>query len=127
MDKKNCIICLSKSQRNPKRSERYSLCQQYAKEANLNVRGVFKFQYDDFESSKDNLLRNLGTSSDVNTIIISDWTRISRSITKMLDFLISLSRKDIAVYDVNQKKYFTYRDVLLNSARKNMRPNEGNS
>lgn len=125
MKKKNVFICISESQRNPERYERYNMCEQYAKETNLNVKEVFKFQYDDFEQSKNNLLRALETSPDVNTIIISDCTRISRSITRMLDFLISLSRKDIAVYDVNQKKYITYRDVLLNSARKNMRQNEG--
>lgn len=88
---------------------------------------MFKFQYDNFEKSKDNLLRTLEANSNVNIIMISDCTRISRSITRMLDFLISLSRKDIAVYDVNQKKYITYRDVLLNSTRKNMRQNEGDS
>lgn len=127
MEKKNVFICILESQRNPERCERYSMCEQYAKKANLNVKGVFKFQYDNFEKSKDNLLRTLEANSNVNIIMISDCTRISRSITRMLDFLISLSRKDIAVYDVNQKKYITYRDVLLNSTRKNMRQNEGDS
>lgn len=127
MDKKNCIICLSKSQRNPKRSERYSLCQQYAKEVNFNVKEVFKFQYDDFEQSKNNLLRNLKTSPDVNTIIISDCTRISRSIPKMIDFLISLERKDIVVHDVRQEKYVTFRDILLNSTKEKYATKEGKS
>lgn len=118
MKKKNVFICISESQRNLERYERYNMCEQYAKVTNLNVKEVFKFQYDDFEQSKNNLLRALETSPDVNTIIISDWTRISRSIPKMIDFLISLERKDIVVYDVRQEKYITYRDVLLLNSTK---------
>ena len=117
MEKKNVFICISESQRNPERCERYSMCEQYAKKANLNVKGVFKFQYDNFEKSKDNLLRTLEANSDVNITMISDCTRISRSIPRMMDFLISLEKKDIAVYDVSQQKYITYRNILLNSTK----------
>ena len=90
---------------------------QYAKKANLNVKGVFKFQYDNFEKSKDNLLRTLEANSDVNIIMISDCTRISRSIPRMMDLLIDLEKKDIAVYDVSQREYITFRDILLNSTK----------
>lgn len=93
MKKKNVFICISESQRNPERYERYNMCEQYAKETNLNVKGVFKFQYDNFEKSKDNLLRTLEANSDVNIIMISDCTRISRSIPRMMDLLIDLEKK----------------------------------
>lgn len=117
MEKKNVFICVSESQRNPKRCERYRMCEQYAKKTNLNVKGVFKFQYDNFEKSKDNLLRTLEANSDVNIIMTSDCTRISRSIPRMMDLLIDLEKKDIAVYDVSQRKYITFRDILLNSTK----------
>ncbi len=93
MKKKTVFICISESQSNPERCERYRMCEQYANEANLNVRGVFKFQYDDFENSKDNLLRTLEANSDVSIIMISDCTRISRSIPRMMDLLIDLEKK----------------------------------
>lgn len=38
MEKKNVFICILESQRNPERCERYSMCEQYAKKANLNVK-----------------------------------------------------------------------------------------
>ena len=41
----NSVICISESQKNPKRYENLSMCKQYAKEEEgCNVKDVFKFQ-----------------------------------------------------------------------------------
>ena len=114
----NAVICISESQKNPKRYENFSICEQYAKEADCNVKEVFKFQYDDFEQSLKDLIRTLESNSEVNTIIISNWTRISRLATKVMYFLVDLHRKGIAVYDVRMGKYITYWDIELSSILK---------
>ena len=61
---------------------------------------MFKFQYDDFEQSLKDLIRTLESNSEANTIIISNWTRISRWLSRIMDFLTALDRRGIAVYDV---------------------------
>ena len=114
----NSVICISESQKNPKRYENLSMCKQYAKEAGCNVNDVFKFQYDDFEQSKKDLIRSLESNPEINTIIISNWTRISRLATKVMYFLVDLHRKGIAVYDVRMGKYITYWDIELSSILK---------
>lgn len=35
----NSVICISESQKNPKRYENLSMCKQYAKEEGCNVKG----------------------------------------------------------------------------------------
>lgn len=98
--KQNAIICVSESQKNPKRYENLSVCEQYAKEANCNVEGVFKFQYDDFNQSKKDLIEYLEKCSNVKTLIIYNFTRISRSVDRFMDFLRDLQVRGIAVFDV---------------------------
>lgn len=114
----NAVICISESQKNPKRYENFSICEQYAKEADCNVKEVFKFQYDDFEQSLKDLIRTLESNSEVNTIIISNWTRISRWLSRIMDFLTALDRRGIAVYDFRMGKYITYWDIELSSILK---------
>ena len=97
----NSVICISESQKNPKRYENLSMCKQYAKEEGCNVKDVFKFQYDDFEQSLKDLMRTLESNPEVNTIIISNWARISRWLSRIMDFLTALDRRGIAVYDVS--------------------------
>ena len=114
----NSVICISESQKNPKRYENLSMCKQYAKEAGCNVKDVFKFQYDDFEQSLKDLMRTLESNPEVNTIIISNWARISRWLSRIMDFLTALDRRGIAVYDVRMGKYITYWDIELSSILK---------
>ncbi len=115
----NSVICISESQKNPKRYENLSMCKQYAKEEEgCNVKDVFKFQYDDFEQSLKDLMRTLESNPEVNTIIISNWARISRWLSRIMDFLTALDRRGIAVYDVSMGKYITYWDIELSSILK---------
>lgn len=79
---------------------------------------MFKFQYDDFEQSLKDLIRTLESNSEVNTIIISNWTRISRWLSRIMDFLTALDRRGIAVYDFRMGKYITYWDIELSSILK---------
>jgi len=116
--KQNAIICISESHKNPKWYENFSICEQYVKEADCNVKEVFKFQHDDFEQSLKDLIRTLESNSEVNTIIISNWTRISRWLSRIMDFLTALDRRGIAVYDVSVGKYITYLDIALSSILK---------
>ena len=115
----NSVICISESQKNPKRYENLSMCKQYAKEEEgCNVKDVFKFQYDDFEQSLKDLMRTLESNPEVNTIIISNWARISRWLSRIMDFLTALDRRGIAVYDVSMGKYIAYLDIALSSILK---------
>lgn len=79
---------------------------------------MFKFQYDDFEQSLKDLIRTLESNSEANTIIISNWTRISRWLSRIMDFLTALDRRGIAVYDVSMGKYIAYLDIALSSILK---------
>lgn len=94
------------------------MCKQYAKEEGCNVKDVFKFQYDDFEQSLKDLMRTLESNPEVNTIIISNWARISCWLSRIMDFLTALDRRGIAVYDVRMGKYITYWDIELSSILK---------
>ena len=115
----NSVICISESQKNPKRYENLSMCKQYAKEEEgCNVKDVFKFQYDDFEQSLKDLMRTLESNPEVNTIIISNWARISRWLSRIMDFLTALDRRGISVYDVSMGKYIAYLDIALSSILK---------
>lgn len=98
--KQDVVICVSESQKNPKRYESLSMCEQYAKEANYNVRGVFRFQYDDFNQSKEELIGYLEKCSEAKSLIISNFTRISRRVDRYMDFLHDLQKRGISVFDV---------------------------
>ena len=111
--KQNAIICISESQKNPNRYENLSMCEQYAKEANCNVEGVFKFQYDDFSQSKKNLIEYLEKCSNVKTLIISNFTRISRRVDRVMDFLHDLQIGGISVFDVRLGQKVTMTDVPI--------------
>ena len=105
--KQSAIICVSESQKNPKRHENLSICEQYAKEANCNVRGVFRFQYDDFNQSKEDLIGYLEKCSEAKSLIISNFTRISRRVDRYMDFLHDLQKRGISVFDVRLGQYIT--------------------
>lgn len=105
--KQNAIICVSESQKNPKRYESLSMCEQYAKEANCNVRGVFIFQYDDFNQSKEDLIGYLEKCSEAKSLIISNFTRISRRVDSLMDFLHDLQKRGISVFDVRLGQHIT--------------------
>ena len=107
------IICVSESQKNPKRYENLSVCEQYAKEADCNIRGVFKFQYDDFNQSKKDLIGYLERCSNVKTLIISNFTRISRRIDRVMDFLHDLQARGISVFDVRLVQDITMTDIPI--------------
>ena len=111
--KENVVICVSESQKNPKRYENLSVCEQYAKEANCNVEGVFKFQYDDFNQSKKDLIGYLEKCSNVKTLIISNFTRISRSVDRIMEFLNDLHKRGISVFDVRLGQNITMTDVPI--------------
>lgn len=111
--KQNAIICVSESQKNPKRYENFSMCEQYAKEADCNVRGVFKFQYDDFNQSKRDLIGYLEKCSNIKTLIISNFTRISRRVDRVMDFLHDLQVRGISVFDVRLGQNITMTDVPI--------------
>lgn len=98
--KQDVVICVSESLKNPKRYESLSMCEQYAKEANYNVRGVFRFQYDDFNQSKEELIGYLEKCSEAKSLIISNFTRISRRVDRYMDFLHDLQKRGISVFDV---------------------------
>ena len=111
--KENVVICVSESQKNPKRYENLSVCEQYAKEADCNIRGVFKFQYDDFNQSKKDLIGYLERCSNVKTLIISNFTRISRRIDRVMDFLHDLQARGISVFDVRLVQDITMTDIPI--------------
>ena len=109
----NTIICVSESQKNPNRYENLNMCEQYAKEAGCNVQGIFKFQYDDFNQSKKDLIEYLEKSSNVKTLIISNFTRISRRVDRVMDFLHDLQMGGISVFDVRLGQKVTMTDVPI--------------
>ena len=109
----NTIICVSESQKNPNRYENLNMCEQYAKEAGCNVQGIFKFQYDDFNQSKKDFIEYLEKSSNVKTLIISNFTRISRHIDKIMDFLHDLQIRGFSVFDVHLGQNVTMTDVPI--------------
>lgn len=111
--KQNAIICISESQKNPKRYENLSVCEQYANEANCNVEEVFKFQYDDFSQSKKDLIEYLEKCSNVKTLIISNFTRISRRVNRIIEFLHDLHLRGISVFDVRLGQNLTMTDVPI--------------
>lgn len=111
--KENVIICVSESQKNPKRYENLSMCEQYAKEADCDVRGIFKFQYDDFNQSKKDLIEYLEKCSNSKTLIISNFTRISRRVDRVMEFLNDLHRRGISVFDVHLGQSITMTDVPI--------------
>lgn len=65
-------------------------------------------------------MRTLESNPEVNTIIISNWARISLWLSRIMDFLTALDRRGIAVYDVRMGKYITYWDIALSSILKLM-------
>ena len=106
-------MCIAESQKNPKRYENLSVCEQYAKEANCNVEGVFKFQYDDFNQSKKDLIGCLEKCSNVKTLIISNFKRISRRVDRIMEFLHDLHLRGISVFDVRLGQNITLTDVPI--------------
>lgn len=111
--KEDVIICVSESQKNPKRYKNLSMCEQYAKEADCDVRGIFKFQYDDFNQSKKDLIEYLEKCSNSKTLIISNFTRISRRVDRVMEFLNDLHRRGISVFDVHLGQNITMTDVPI--------------
>lgn len=111
--KENTIICVSESRRNPNRYENLSMCEQYAKEIGCNVHGIFRFQYGDFNQSKKDLIEYLEKCSNVKTLIISNFTRISRRIDRVMDFLHDLQARGISVFDVRLVQDITMTDIPI--------------
>ena len=89
------------------------MCEQYAKEADCDVRGIFKFQYDDFNQSKKDLIEYLEKCSNSKTLIISNFTRISRRVDRVMEFLNDLHRRGISVFDVHLGQNITMTDVPI--------------
>ena len=111
--KENTIICVSESRRNPNRYENLNMCEQYAKETGCNVHGIFRFQYGDFNQSKKDLIEYLEKCSNVKTLIISNFTRISRRIDRVMDFLHDLQARGISVFDVRLVQDITMTDIPI--------------